>query len=223
MDIAARQHAAACTRSHLAAGYVQAVGATRRVLVGGPVLIALGAGCSYFGVPDEQPAAVEEWFGPQQMGGMGLECVVLGADAERVATADDPYGGPDYQWWIAPSSTGGYWEVVLQVDGDGRGIGGAGGGGGCEPLPEDPSGISWSGGGGNGPPKPAVNWGGRVPAEAAQVRLTFDGEPPIVTAVQSDGYFLVVLPEDPSATFGFPPDTIEALDDEGRVVATRHL
>jgi len=173
-----------------------------------------------FGVADDRPAAVEAWFGPEQMADFRLDCLVQAADARRVATAEDPYGGPEYQWWVAPTTTGGSWDLVVQIDGDGREIGGAGGGGGCEPPPEDPSGISWSGGGGNGPPKPAVTWGGRVPAEAVDVRLTFGGEPPIVTAVQSDGYFFIVLPDDPAGPFGSPPDTIEALDDDGDVIAT---
>jgi hypothetical protein len=145
------------------------------------------------------------------------ECEVLSAELERVATATDPYGGPDYEWWIAPTRGGGQSETVVQLDADGQIIGGGGGSLSCDPAPVVD--IYWSGGGGKGEPNPMVSHGGQVSLEATAVILTFPGQPPVQVPVNRDGYFLTVLAEDPNGPFSYP-ERIDALDSTGAIVAT---
>ncbi len=145
------------------------------------------------------------------------QCEVLVAEAERVAVAADPYGGADYEWWVAPTSSGGLSEAVVQVDADGQVTGGLGRGSACAPTP--PADIEWSGGGGQSGPPPLVGHGGHVNVEATAVVLTFPGQEPVEVPVNADGHFLTVLPEDPAGPFS-APERIDALDSDGRIVAT---
>lgn len=144
-------------------------------------------------------------------------CEVITAEAIRVAVATDPYGGPDYEWWTAPTGGGGRSEIVVQVGDRGQTVGGAGGSLGCDPAA--PVAIDWHGGSGNGPPNPAVVHGGHVYVEASTVVLTFPGQAPVQVPVNADGYFLEVFPEDPSGAFS-APERIDALDSNGITVAT---
>jgi hypothetical protein len=140
--------------------------------------------------------------------------------ANLVATAPDPYGGPDYEYWIAPTNGGGQHETVAQVDADGQTIGGAGGSTSCDPAPVVD--IYWSGGGGKGVPNPMVGHGGKVNVEATEVVLTFPGQPPVQVPVNAEGYFLTVIAEDPAGPFS-SPERIDALDSTGAIVATLTL
>lgn len=146
-----------------------------------------------------------------------VECELLTAEAKPLAVTADPYDGPDHQWWAAPTSGGGRYDIVVQVDEDGHTAGGGAGGSGCNPTP--PADIEWSGGGGNGPPNPAVSHGGHVNIEATRVVLTFPDQAPVRLPLDADGYFLKVFPEDPSGAFSYP-ERIDALDSNDNIVAT---
>lgn len=166
-------------------------------------------------VPSSPPEDVQESL--ERTVPADAECEVLSAQAERVAVAADPYGGPDYEWWVSPTAGGGLSETVVQVDAVGRVTGGLGGSLACTPIPH--ADIEWSGGGGGSGPPPVVGHTGHVSVEAATVVLTFPGEEPVEVPVNPDGYFLTILPEHPAGPFS-SPERIEALDSSGRVVAT---
>jgi hypothetical protein len=146
-----------------------------------------------------------------------VECDVLTAEVERVATATDPYGGPDYEWWVAPTSGGGRSETVVQLDADGQVIGGGGGSLHCNPTAGD---IYSGGGGGNGGPSPMVSHVGQVSVGATAVVLTFPGPVTVEVPVNANGYFLTILAEDPNGPFSYP-ERVDAIDGTGAVVATR--
>jgi hypothetical protein len=147
-------------------------------------------------------------------------CEVLTDEAQRVAVAADPYGGSGYEWWTAPTRGGGRADLVTQLAADGQSANGGSGGAGCAPAPNQD--IEWNGGGGNGPPRPAVQHGGHVNVRAASVVITFPGQEPVQVPINADGYFLTVLPEDPSGPYSHP-ERIDALDNAGNIVATVHL
>lgn len=147
----------------------------------------------------------------------GEQCEVLSAEAERVAVANDPYGGADYEWWVAPTTGGGRSDTVVQVDAEGQVTGGLGGSLACTPTPRTD--IEWFGGGGQSGPPPLVSHGGHVSVKATAVVLTFPGQEPVELPVNPDGYFLTILPEHPTGPFS-TPERIDALGSDGRIVAT---
>lgn len=112
------------------------------------------------------------------------------------------------EWWRAPTTGGGYAEVVRTA------AEGGGGGGGmtCESPGPEPE-MWFSGGGGT---EQYVVWGGRVNVEADVVRLELRGAEPVTLDIQPGGYYLAVLPVD--AGPGDFPDVMAVRD--GEIVAT---
>jgi len=181
------------------------------------------AGCGWM-FPDDRdvPDAVREQFAQtaDMPGVPGEDCDILLDQIRKVASAPDPNGSDnEFSWWVAPTDSGGSWDFVFQLDPDGKPVGGSGGGGGCVAVDENDE-ITWTGGGGS---DSEVSHGGRVPEGSASVRLYFEGHEadPAIADVQGGGYYFVVLGESACCEYSFP-DTIEALDTDGGVIASTH-
>jgi len=178
------------------------------------------AGCGWM-FPDDRdvPDAVREQFaGMAEMpiGAPGQDCEIL-VDRTRLVATEADGGAAPMKWFLAPTSDGGYWETTARVNEDGELVGGGGGGGGCGPIPgRDEDDLWWSGGIGS---DSEVVHGGHAPAGSERVRLYFGDHEPVLIDVEDDGYFLVVLDESACCEWSYP-DSIEALDADGEVMAS---
>lgn len=175
----------------------------------------LMTGCGLLGLGDdpEVPGAVEDFMGT----GVGgpFPCEVVG-EPVRLATAQDPRGGANFEWWAAETAGGGKSDVVIQIDDDGNSVGGGGGGCGNEPSPGEDDGLWWSGGGGS---DSEVVHGGHVPDDAVAARLTFENGESVTVDANERGYFLVILAESACCEWSFV-ELLEALDEHGDVIGS---
>lgn len=188
-----------------------------------PALVGLVAcaGCGWM-IPDDRdvPDSIREQF-EAMTSGMGPipghePCEVLLDQVRKVASAPNPHGVGEYGWFIAPTDTGGQWDLVTLLEADGNEAGGLTAmGGGCEPQAvRDADGFWWSGGGGS---DAEVMHSGHAPDETRTVRLTFGDHEPVTAPVNSDGYFMFVLAESACCEWSFP-DLLEAIDVDGNVI-----
>jgi hypothetical protein len=194
----------------------------RRALLGSLALACAGCGWMF---PDDRdvPEGVRDQFEEMASAftpiGGEQECDLLLDRIRLVATAPTPLGGGSaYAWFIAPTDSGGEWELVVRLDEDGNDAGAGGsGGGGCEPQEvREGDGLWWSGGSGS---DNQVIHGGHAPEGTRTVRMTFADHEPVTASVNSDGYFLLVLRESACCEWSFP-DLLEALDEDGNVIAS---
>lgn len=171
---------------------------------------------------DDAPGEVDQMF--RDMGGPGMGCTPIARQAARMARADLPEGGVA-ELWVAPTNEGGTMEVIIEKVDEGEFTGGSSGGCGSGNLG---NGISWSGGMATFDEGRRRGWvllSGQVPADAESVVVTLEGIDPIALETQVDGYFMHALPitsmhEMDALSW---PDTIDALDEDGEVIATLDL
>jgi hypothetical protein len=142
-----------------------------------------------------------------------------------MARAELPSGGVA-ELWVAPTNEGGTMEAIIEKVADDN-VGGASFGGGCGAGAAG-DGITWSGGMATFDDQADSGWvllSGRAMPAAESVLVTFANEEPIAIEIQVDGYFMHALPissTDEMETRSWP-DTVDALDGDGAVIATLDL
>jgi hypothetical protein len=187
------------------------------------LVMAVGiTGCSLFRL-ERPPDEVDQML--RDMSGPGMGCTPIVREADRMARAELPSGGVA-ELWVAPTNEGGTMEAIIEKVADDN-VGGASFGGGCGAGAAG-DGITWSGGMATFDDQADSGWvllSGRAMPAAESVLVTFANEEPIAIEIQVDGYFMHALPissTDEMETRSWP-DTVDALDGDGAVIATLDL
>jgi hypothetical protein len=182
-----------------------------RDVLAAATLVVVVAGCGWM-FPDRRPTSeAERVFSDVREDGA---CLPVIDSIRHVADVDDPADGPRHEWWTARTEDGGRSEIVVQFFADG----GSSAMTHCLTADEADADLGWWGGMAT---ESAVMQVGRAPTDAQEVILYFDPGVPVHLEVFGDGAFIEFVPVSPN-TVG-PIERIEALDADGRVIASLDL